>query len=94
MSTSSRLLDLNELKAQILENLKTGKPLLGSGGALTPLIKEVVEASLEGELEAHLAEEDSENNRRNGKLKKTVKSASGTFELETPRDRNGSFESA
>jgi transposase-like protein len=31
-------------------------------------------------------------NRRNGKLSKTVQSESGSFSLETPRDRNGSFE--
>lgn len=31
-------------------------------------------------------------NRRNGKSKKTVKSSSGAFELETPRDRAGTFE--
>ena len=31
-------------------------------------------------------------NRRNGKMKKLVSGESGTFELETPRDRNGSFE--
>lgn len=42
MSNVNTSLDLNELKAQILENLKTGKPLLGSSGALTPLIKEIV----------------------------------------------------
>lgn len=32
------------------------------------------------------------HNRRNGKTKKMVSGESGTFELETPRDRNGSFE--
>ena len=32
------------------------------------------------------------SNRRNGYSKKTVKSAVGSFELETPRDRNGEFE--
>ena len=38
-----------------------------------------------------MAEEVS-GNRRNGKSKKTVKSASGEFELETPCDRAGTFE--
>jgi putative transposase len=33
-----------------------------------------------------------EDNRRNGKSKKIVRSAYGEFELETPRDRNGEFE--
>lgn len=31
-------------------------------------------------------------NRRNGKIKKTVRSTSGSFELETPRDRACTFE--
>lgn len=31
-------------------------------------------------------------NRRNGKTTKTVRTESGSFELETPRDRNGDFE--
>jgi putative transposase len=48
---------------------------------------------LEGEIEAHLdTEEDNSHNRRNGKTKKLVNSESGTFEIETPRDRNSSFE--
>ena len=33
-----------------------------------------------------------EDNRKNAKSKKTVRSAYGDFELETPRDRNGGFE--
>ncbi len=51
-------------------------------------------AALEGEMEAHLESEaqPGESNRRNGKTVKTVKSASGTFDLITPRDRNGTFE--
>jgi transposase-like protein len=59
---------------------------------LTPLIKRLIEASLEGEIEAHVATTKDEANRRNGKNSKLVKSDSGTFELETPRDRNGTFE--
>ena len=84
-------MDLKKLQAQIVEEIKAGKSLLGHGGLLTPLIKSALEASLEGEMEAHL-ESCEDTNRRNGKLKKTVKHSSGAFELETPRDRNGSFE--
>ena len=87
------VVNFNEIKKQAVEALKAGKSLVGAGGVLTPLIKQIIEASLEGELEAHLNESDDlENNRRNGKLKKTVKSDVGSFELETPRDRNGTFE--
>lgn len=85
--------EINELKVQIAEGLKAGKPLNGKGGILTPLIKDVLENFLEGELDAHLSETRAEhNNRRNGKTSKTVKTSSGQFELETPRDRNGSYE--
>ncbi|BCS96463.1 IS256 family transposase [Desulfoluna limicola] len=74
-----------------LEALKSGKPLTGKDGILTPLIKELTEAALDGEIEAHLAG-NTKQNRRNGRSKKTIKSSAGTFELKTPRDRNGSFE--
>ena len=39
-----------------------------------------------------MGQEGSEGNRRNGKLRKTVKTREGAFELETPCDRHGSFE--
>lgn len=86
--------DLDAFKAKILEHIKAGKPLNGKDGVLTPLIKEVMTAALEGEMEAHLESETQpgEANRRNGKTVKTIKSASGEFELSTPRDRNGTFE--
>ena len=71
--------------------LQGGQELMGKGGILTPLIKQLSEAVLQAELDAHL-EEDDQPNRKNGSSKKTVKSSSGSFELNTPRDRNGSFE--
>ncbi len=71
--------------------LKEGKGLSGKDGALTPLIKQLTELALQAELESHLSQ-DLERNRKNGTTTKTMKSSSGTFELETPRDRNGSFE--
>jgi len=74
-----------------LNALKNGQPLTGKEGILTPLIKNLTEAALEGELESHLAQEIHAN-RRNGKGKKTVKSLNGSFELATPRDRAGTFE--
>ena len=81
-----------ELQKKIVEEIRQGRDLLGKGGLLTPLIKSALEASLEGEMEAHLGAEESISNRRNGKTKKQVKHSAGTFELETPRDRDGSFE--
>jgi putative transposase len=74
-----------------LSALRNGQDLTGKDGVLTPLIKQLTEAALKAELEAHL-EADEAPNRKNGSTKKTIKSSSGSFELETPRDRAGSFE--
>ena len=97
--TSSKKIDLanfnfSEFQKEAIDKLKSGQSLTGKDGILTPLIKEILEAALDGEMESHLADcKDQElSNRRNGKLKKTVKTGTGSFELETPRDRDGSFE--
>ncbi|MFA7086101.1 MAG: IS256 family transposase [Aliarcobacter sp.] len=76
-------IDVAEFAAQ----LKSGKGIGGKDGALTPLIKQLTEMALQAELETHLSQ-DLEKNRKNGTTSKTMKSANGTFELETPRDRN------
>ena len=71
--------------------LKAIQSVSGKNGILAPLVKQLTEAALEGELDSHLAD-DVAGNRRNGKSKKTVKSTSGEFELETPprsRRRHG-----
>lgn len=84
----------NEFKSEAIEKIKLGHPLTGKGGILTPLLKELLESALEGELEAHLSEnrEAGISNRRNGKSSKQVQTNSDSFELLTPRDREGSFE--
>lgn len=74
-----------------LAALKNGQDLTGKDGILTPLIKQLTEAVLKAELESHLEMDDSPN-RKNGVTRKTIKSPSGSFELDTPRDRAGSFE--
>lgn len=66
--------------------------MTGADGALTPLIKKLLEASLEGEIENHLSAESEENNQRNGRNSKTLRTSTESFELLTPRDREGSFE--
>jgi len=73
-----------------LKAIQEGKPLLGKEGILTPLIKNLTEAALEGELDSHLGQELTAN-RRNGKSQKTITSLNGNFELRTPRDRDGTF---
>lgn len=60
------------------------------------LKKVAVEAALNAEMDEHLGYEKHEHsdgsNSRNGFSSKTVKTEDGTFELNTPRDRDGSFE--
>ncbi len=74
-----------------LKGLQSGQSFTGKDGILTPLIKQLTEAALKAELELHL-EQTPAPNRKNGHTSKTVKAASGSFELATPRDRAGSFE--
>ena len=77
-----------------VKELLAGKKISGKDGVLAPLVKELVEAALEAEIESHIADEvlKGKRNRRNGYNRKTVKSSNGEFELATPRDREGSFE--
>lgn len=75
------------------EQLRTGKPLFGKDGALAPMLERILNAALEGEMDAHLSEESrSLGNRRNGKMPKTVQTQYGEVTVETPRDRDGSFD--
>ncbi|MCH2449137.1 MAG: transposase, partial [Gracilimonas sp.] len=83
---------LDALVKQLSEQLTQGKPLTGQNGVFTPLLKRVIEASLEGEMDAHLEQEKgTSSNRRNGRGSKNVQSSLGGFEIFTPRDRDGSF---
>lgn len=81
------------LKKKALEQFRSGKPLFGKDGAFAPLLKEFLEAAMEGELEEHLDDEERDNgNRKNGRTSKRLKTAEGTIDLETPRDRSSTFE--
>ncbi len=86
--------DFERFKAEAIKGIYAGKPLNGEKGIFAPLLKHFLESALEGELEAHLQEGKADGiaNHRNGKTSKKVKSISGEFELETGRDRIGSFE--
>lgn len=83
-----------EFITAVAEGIRNKRPLLGEGGLFTTLLKQAVEYSMQVEMDSHLEEERSGgvSNRKNGLGSKTIKSAAGSFELEVPRDRNGSFE--
>lgn len=89
----NKLEEYEALKKKTLEQFRQGKHLLGKDGAFQPLLKEFLESALEAEANEHLDEQErSIGNRRNGTGKKLLKTAEGSFELETPRDRSGTFE--
>lgn len=85
--------DFEAFVRQAGEQLRSGKPLTGSDGVFTPLLKQIIEASLEGELDNHLQETRKPGkNRRNGHASKNIQSSLGGFEIFSPRDRNSTFE--
>lgn len=85
--------DFDDFVKQAGEQLRSGKPLTGRDGVFTPLLKQILEASLDGELDAHLDEtRKSDNNRRNGHTRKNMQSSIGGFDIFSPRDRNATFE--
>lgn len=81
------------MREEIVKQCLAGKPLFGKDGALAPMIQSILNAVLEGEMDAHMSEEErEEGNRRNGKMEKQVQTPYGEITVSTPRDRNGSFE--
>ena len=75
------------------EQLCKGEPLFSKDGALAPMLERILNTALEGEMDAHLtSEERSQGNRRNGKMPKQVQTCYGAVTVETPRNRDGSFE--
>jgi transposase-like protein len=82
-------------KVKVLKQFLSGEPLFGKNGAFSPILKEFLEEALEGEMEAHLSDEEKgspSGNKRNGKGQKTVKGSHGEVTIATPQDRNSSFE--
>ena len=87
-------MDKNEIDyKRAAEQLRKGEPLFGKDGALALMLERILNAALEGEMDAHLSiDERSKGNLHNGKLPKQVQTCYGEFTVETPRDRDGSFE--
>jgi len=49
-------LDFEKFQSEAIERLKRGEALLGKDGIMTPLLKQFLEKTLEGEIEYHLDE--------------------------------------
>lgn len=83
---------------QLLANYKSPEEIAGENGLLKQLTKAVLERALQAELTGHLGYEKHDRvghksgNSRNGTSRKTLKGDFGKLDLETPRDRNGTFE--
>jgi putative transposase len=91
-----------EIKKEILDELikdyKKPEDLIGETGLLKQLTKALLERAMNTELTQHLGYERHDpagynsGNSRNGTTPKTVQGDFGQMVVETPRDRNGSFE--
>ena len=75
------------------QQLRSGEALFGKDGALAPMLERILNAALEGEMDAHLSEDERmSGTRRNGKMQKQVQTSMGEVTVSTPRDRNSSFD--
>jgi putative transposase len=88
----------NELIDNLLKNYKKPEDLIGENGLLKQLTKQLLERAMAAEMTEHVGYDKHEvaghnsGNSRNGKSAKTIKGTFGELALETPRDRNGTFE--
>ena len=88
--------DFESFKNQAMSDLYSGKSATGTDGVFAPLMKHLLESMMAGELNHHLSENKLNGiaNRKNGKTSKKVRGLnSGEFELESNRDRLGTFDS-
>ncbi len=93
---TGEIIDQRQLTEQLLAQAKAqGMSLVGPGGLLFGLTKQVLESALEAELTEHLGHEHGAaplgTKMGNGTRSKTVLTEIGTVEIEVPRDRDGSF---
>ena len=87
----------DEILDELLKGCERPEDLLGGGGLLKEFKTALVQRMLGAELSDHPGYEHGseappvQTNRRNGASRKTVKGEDGAFEIEVPRDRDGSF---
>jgi putative transposase len=92
MTIDTKVLD------ELLANYKKPEDMIGENGLLKQLTKALLERAMQAELTGHLGYEKHDpaghnsGNSRNGASRKKLKGDFGEIELETPRDRNGTFE--
>jgi putative transposase len=83
---------------KLLADYQKPEDILGEQGLLKQLTKAILERAMQAEITEHLGYEkhnqagNNSGNSRNGKTTKALKGDFGEVPLETPRDRNGTFE--
>jgi putative transposase len=88
----------DEVVDELLAGARGEEEIVGPGGLLSQLTKRLVERAMEVELtdhlgyEPHLEPPGGTGNARNGSTPKTLMTEHGPVHIDTPRDRNGSFE--
>jgi putative transposase len=88
----------DEVIDQLLAGARTEEEIAGPGGLLARLTRRLIERALEVELTEHLGYEPhaeppgGAGNTRNGSTPKTLVTDQGRVAIDTPRDRNGTFE--
>jgi putative transposase len=88
----------DELVDELLAGADSEEEIVGPGGLLSQLTKRLVERAMEVELTDHLGYERHQEppggagNTRNGSTSKTLSTEHGPVSVNTPRDRDGSFE--
>lgn len=92
MAIDQKLID------KLLADYKKPEDIIGENGLLKQLTKALLERAMQAEMTDHLGYEKHDpeghhsGNSRNGVSTKTLKGEFGEMALETPRDRNASFE--
>jgi putative transposase len=88
----------NELLDELLEDYKKPEDLIGENGLLKQLTKRLLERAMNAEMDEHLGYKKHEKapskrgNSRNGHGKKTVLTQDDAVDIQTPRDRTGTFD--
>lgn len=75
--------DYEAFRQETIARMLAGeKELTGKDGLLAPLLKDLLDAALSGEMQAHVNQ--NRPNRRNGAKTKTVKTGHGPVAVEMP----------
>jgi putative transposase len=88
----------DELVDELLAGARTPMEITGEGGLLQALTKRLLERAMDAELTDHLGYErgaappGGAGNSRNGTTPKTLHTDHGSVRIQTPRDRQASFE--